>query len=153
MARSLTVMIVAGVIAIGLALPSFSQNDADYEALITETSSSGFLVDGAEHIDHLRALELYEQGVVFIDVRPIWAFNLGHIRGAVGLELKTQFSKESLAEHAKKDQPVVFYCTHSGCKRPAISSAKALMWGYSEVYYFVNGWTEWSGNGYDQDKP
>ena len=95
MARSMTVMVVAGAIAIGFALPSFSQNDADYEALITETSPSEFLVEGAEHIDHLRALELYEQGVVFIDVRPVWGFNQGHIRGAVGLELKTQFSKDS----------------------------------------------------------
>ena len=118
MQKFIAVAITTSAITIGSSLPSFSKSETDYEALITKTGSSEFLVDGAERIDHKRALELYQQGALFVDVRAAWRYNLSHVRGAVGLELKTQFTEESLSEHADKDQPVVFYCDHSAC-RPA----------------------------------
>ena len=133
------------------AVQAISRENIDRTDLITETASGEFVVEGAERIELERALELYLQGAVFVDLRSVWRYDIAHIRGAVGLELNTQFSEESLAKHAVKDQPVVFYCNHSACPRSAIASAMALDWGYTDVHHFADGWSAWSGNNYDQD--
>jgi adenylate cyclase len=130
---------------------SISQENIDRTDLITETASGEFVVEGAERIDLEQALELYSQGAIFVDLRSVWRYNIAHIRQAVGLELNTQFSEESLATHAAKDQPMVFYCNHSACPRSAIASAMALEWGYTDVHHFADGWSAWSGNNHDQD--
>ena len=130
---------------------SISQENIDRTDLITETASGEFVVEGADRIDLERALEFYQQGALFVDLRNVWRYDIAHIRGAVGLELNTQFSEESLAKHAKKDQTIVFYCNHSACPRSAIASAMALDWGYTDVHHFADGWSAWSGNNHDQD--
>lgn len=147
-AASLTCAII-----LGNTLPVFAQTNSDYEALITKTDTPEYMVDGAKRIDHLEAHELYQKGAVFIDLRSTWRYDQAHIRGAVGLELNSQFSKESLAEHAMQNQKIVFYCNHSACDRSASASAsaKALTWGYTDVYHFADGWSAWSGYNYDQD--
>lgn len=141
---------VVTLIGIG-AGQSFSQENIDRTDLITETASGEFVVDGAERIGLDQALDLYSQGAVFVDLRSVWRYDIAHIRGAVGLELNTQFSEESLAENAAKDQTLVFYCNHSACPRSAIVSAMALEWGYTDVHHFADGWSAWSGNNHDQD--
>ena len=151
MQKFLTILAAASALAIFGATQTTSQENADHKLLIMETSSGEFLVYRAERVDHERALELYLQGVVFVDVRNEWKFNIAHVRGAIGLELDSQFSEESLAKHVAKDQPVVFYCDRASCARSANASAMALTWGYTNVHYFADGWYAWSGNNYDQD--
>ncbi|WP_428647263.1 rhodanese-like domain-containing protein [Roseibium sp.] len=130
---------------------TLSQEFVDPTGLVKETSSGDFVVDGVERIDLERAHELYQAGAVFVDLRNIWRYDLAHIRGAVGLELNSQFNEESLAKHASKDQAVVFYCNHSACPRSAIASALALTWGYTDIYHFPDGWSAWSSSDYDKD--
>ncbi|WP_294229572.1 rhodanese-like domain-containing protein [uncultured Shimia sp.] len=146
-------LMIAAVLAVtGIgANQSIAQENSDRTDLITETASGEFVVEGAERIALERALELYSQGAVFVDLRSEWRYDLAHIRGAVGLKLDTQFSEESLAKHAKKDQAIVFYCNHSACPHSAIASAMALDWGYTNVHDFADGWSAWSGNNHDQD--
>jgi rhodanese-related sulfurtransferase len=151
MQKWIAYLTIFAALAIVGAPKTWSQEFVDPTGLVTETSSGEFLVEGVERIELERAHELYLAGAVFVDLRNVWRYDIAHIRGAVGLELKSQFSEESLAEHVAKDQAVVFYCNHSACPRSAIASAMALTWGYTDVYHFADGWSAWSGNNYDQD--
>ena len=147
---SIAVALVS-VVLVFRATPGITQDGVDHTSLITKTSTSEFLVEGAKRIDHNRAHELYKSGTVFVDVRQTWRFDTAHVRGAVSLDLYSKFTKENLAMHVKKNQPVVFYCADSKCSWSANASAKALIWGYTDVYYFADGLSAWTGNNYEQD--
>ncbi len=44
------------------------------------------MIDGATTVDLDKAKSLYDEGAVFIDVRDLQAWSLGHIEGAVHLD-------------------------------------------------------------------
>ncbi|MHA1189325.1 MAG: rhodanese-like domain-containing protein [Alphaproteobacteria bacterium] len=134
---------------------SFSQSvaakdPAEFASLVSKNDAGEFDVEGATKIDADRAFELHGEGVVFVDVRSTWQYDLDHISGAIGLRLKSQLTEESLAENATVDQMVVFYCSDTQCYRSAHASAKAVTWGYSNVSYFAGGWSSWVAEGFDK---
>jgi rhodanese-related sulfurtransferase len=53
---------------------------------------------------------------------------------------------------AKKDQPIVIYCSGVKCSRSYRASEKAVEWGYTKVYYFRGGIVEWKKAGYPVEK-
>ncbi len=122
-------------------------SEGDYKSLVTK-SGGEFTVEGARTIDLAEAKSLQEEGALFIDVRSETGYLKGHIPGAIGLDLKTQLTKESLAEVAEKDQKIVFYCDGIYCYKSADACAKALTWGYTDVLYFAGGEPAWSKAGY-----
>jgi rhodanese-related sulfurtransferase len=105
-------------------------------------------VDGATTIDVAKAKALFDDGVLFIDVRKDKDWAAGRIPDAEHLELKSVFTEESLSQHAKKDDPVVLYCNGSSCLRSSVASEKAVGWGFKNVYYFRLGFPEWKAAGY-----
>ncbi len=117
------------------------------QSLVTK-SGGEFTVKGVRKIDLAEAKSLQEDGALFIDVRSEASYLEGHIPGAVGLDLKTQLTKESLAEVAGKDQKIVFYCDGIYCYKSADACAKAITWGYTNVLYFAGGEPAWSKAGY-----
>ena len=121
--------------------------EGDYKSLVTK-SGGEFTVEGVPKIDLAEAKSLQEEGALFIDVRSEAGYVKGHIPGAVGLDLQTQLTKESLAEVAEKDQVVIFYCDGIYCYKSANACAKAITWGYTNVLYFSGGEPAWSKAGY-----
>jgi len=108
-------------------------------------------VDGAITTSLLQAKKLYDQGAVFIDVRNPRFYAKGHIPGAFHFDLKYNFDESKLDGVAKKDQPIVIYCSGVKCSRSSRASAKALSWGFSKVYYFRGGSADWKKAGYEID--
>ena len=150
--RSLQILSIATLlISAAFATSAFAQSSTDFMTLITETSSGEFDVEGAVEVDHAGALELHNAGVAFIDVRREIQYKLGHIAGATSLELNTQLSETSLAEHFSLDQTLVFYCSDAKCYRSAQASAKAITWGYTDVVYYSSGWSMWLAKGYPRE--
>jgi len=86
--------------------------------------------------------------LVIVDNRTIADYEAGHIEGAVQL-VDTDITDEAvLARLLKsKDAPVLFYCNGVKCGRAAAASAKAVSWGYTKVYYYALGLTEWKERG------
>jgi adenylate cyclase len=123
-----------------------AQSTGDFSSLVTK-SSSGFSVDGARTIELAEAKQLQEEGVIFIDVRSR-SYPIAHIPSAVWLDYKTKLTAEDLAEVAEKDERIVFYCDGTNCHKSANASAKALIWGYTNVLYFAGGMPAWSEAGY-----
>ncbi len=104
-------------------------------------------VDGTIKVDVTEAKTLLARGVHFIDVRAPVCYDNGHLPRAVNLPLVTGLSEESLANTASKQTEVAFYCG-SHCPYSAYAAAKAIAWGYTRVYYFPGGFSEWQEAGY-----
>jgi rhodanese-related sulfurtransferase len=105
-------------------------------------------VAGATTVDNAAAKQLFDQGAVFVDLRKANAWDAGRVPGAVHLDFKDQFSKESLEKTAKKSDAVVFYCSGVKCPRSSAACEQALSWGYSKVYYYREGFPGWQKAGY-----
>ncbi|NVK39475.1 MAG: rhodanese-like domain-containing protein [Gammaproteobacteria bacterium] len=115
-------------------------------------------IKGANTIDAFEALNLFEKGATFIDVRDEFEFQLGHIRSAVHLDLKRDFNDLYLIETLDRDIPIVIYCNSAHCYRSAVATFLAVAWGYENVHYFKDGYFTWLAldlpvvMGHSQDK-
>lgn len=100
-------------------------------------------VAGATTIDTAKARALFDQEVLFVDVRKNSDWDAGRIPGAVHLELKKVFTAESLGAEAKKDEGIVMYCNGASCLRSSAASVKAVEWGFTKIYYYRDGFPAW----------
>ncbi|HEB56980.1 MAG TPA: rhodanese-like domain-containing protein [Gammaproteobacteria bacterium] len=105
-------------------------------------------VAGATTIDTAEAKKLFNNGVIFVDVRKDKDWAAGRIPDAVHIELKKVLSAKTLGKEVKKDEPMVFYCNGASCMRSSKASAKAVSWGFSKVYYYRLGFPAWKAAGY-----
>ena len=105
-------------------------------------------VDGATTVDAAAAKALFDQGALFVDVRTAKGFDAGRIPDAVLLDLKKNYTKESLGAEAAAGDPIVIYCNGINCWRSAKAAKKAISWGYTKVNYFRGGFPAWKKAGY-----
>lgn len=105
-------------------------------------------VAGATSVDANMAKSLFDQGVLFVDVRKDSDWDAGRIPGAEHLELKKIYDEASLAELMGKEEAVVIYCNGPKCMRSSEASAKAVSWGFKKVYYFRGGYPDWVAAGF-----
>jgi rhodanese-related sulfurtransferase len=99
-------------------------------------------------IDATTAKELFDRGVLFIDVRTQGSYDDGHIPGAVNLTWTSGFSENGLAKVASRDQEIVIYCYGISCEMSAKATESAIALGYQEIYYFIKGFPAWWDAGY-----
>lgn len=105
-------------------------------------------VAGATSVDTPKAKELFDSGVVFVDVRSDKDWAAGRIPDAVHIELKKVYNEAALGAEVKKTDPVVIYCNGESCMRSSKASAQAVSWGYQSVYYYRDGFPAWKAAGY-----
>lgn len=106
-------------------------------------------VAGAKTVDLAQAKELYDQGAVFIDVRDAQAWSLGHIEGSVHLDFNaSEFAVLYISDELDRTTPIVFYTDSPLNVRSAMASYFASSWGYSNVYYFREGFYSWMAADY-----
>ena len=105
-------------------------------------------VDGAVTTSTIQAKKLFDEGVIFVDVRNIKLHTRKHIPGAHHLDLKKAFNEASLSKLVDKDQPFVIYCSGVKCVRSSRASAMAVSWGFTRVHYFRGGVVAWKKAGY-----
>lgn len=103
-------------------------------------------VPGAKTVDTDEAKALHDNGAVFVDVRSPVLWDAGRIPGAYFLP-KEEVSEMALAEIASKTDDVVFYCQGIKCPNSSEACVKALSWGYSNVYYYRDGYPAWQASG------
>lgn len=115
-------------------------------ALAAKTSPTE--ISGAQTVDAAMAKELFDKGVVFVDVRKNSDFDAGRVPGAYHLELKSVYSAEELGKVIGKDDAVVIYCNGPDCPRSSVACTKAVGWGFTKVYYFRDGMPAWQSAGY-----
>jgi rhodanese-related sulfurtransferase len=110
--------------------------------------------DNGKIVDTETAKELFDRGVLFVDVRDAVDYKNGHIPGAIHIDVRKSSSgfKAEFVKVAKKDQEVVFYCRGWGCTRSltAIILAKSL--DFEKLYRFKLGYPSWRSAGYPIEK-
>jgi rhodanese-related sulfurtransferase len=115
------------------------------------TEVSPLFVTGASSIDVIEAKQLFDRGVVFIDVRDVVDWGIGNIQGAIALDLDSEFTEEALSDVINRDEPVVIYCHGPRCLRSSKAVEKAVSWGFTNTYYFRDGFPAWKNSGYPFD--
>jgi adenylate cyclase len=130
----------------GLRLAGVSEAGQEGEISPTE-------IAGATTIDAAAAKTMLDRGVPFVDVRSDEDWSLGYIPGAVHLDSDDAFGEESLTAVASKDQAVVIYCMGPRCLRSSAACAKAVSWGFTQVFYFREGFPAWKAAGYPFEVP
>lgn len=121
---------------------------SDYKRLINSNSDGEFAVSGTTRIDVRTAKELHDRGVRFVDVRARLIYDAGHIPGAVNIDLNTELTADALSQVVAPEDEVVFNCFGKFCPYSAYASAKALRWGFTNVYYFAGGFPAWESVGH-----
>ncbi|MCW8929787.1 MAG: rhodanese-like domain-containing protein [Gammaproteobacteria bacterium] len=109
---------------------------------------SPMTVDGAKTVTTEEAKKLFDEGVLFIDVRKDKDWNAGRISDAVQLNIKTKLSEETMSAEMKKDDPAVVYCNGERCMRSSNAAKKAVSWGFTNIYYYRDGFPAWKSAGY-----
>lgn len=106
-------------------------------------------VEGAITVTSAEAKSLFDQEVLFVDVRKDSDWDAGRIPGAVHLDNKKGvFSEASLSAEVSKDEKLVIYCNGEKCPRSAKGSQDAVAWGFKQVYYFRDGFPAWKSAGF-----
>ena len=108
---------------------------------------SPMTIDGATTVTTEEAHKLFKEGALFVDVRRDSDWDAGRVSGAAHLNLKTNFSADSLGGEISKDEKVVIYCNGEKCLRSSAACAKAVEWGFSNVYYYRDGFPAWKSAG------
>ena len=67
-------------------------------------------IAGATTVDTEAAHKLFKDGALFVDVRRDSDWDAGRVAGALHLNLKTNYSADSLGAELGKDEAVVIYC-------------------------------------------
>lgn len=113
-----------------------------------EKPDSPEIIEGAATVDAAKAKEIFDEEVLFVDVRKDSDWDAGRIPGAVHLDVKSAFTDEALAEEIEKGDKVVFYCNGVKCHRSSKAAKMAVEWGYTNIYYFRLGFPSWKDAGY-----
>lgn len=105
-------------------------------------------VSGATTVDAAKTKELFDDEALFVDTRKDKDWDVGRIPGAEHLNVKNNLTAESLSAVAGKDEAIVMYCNGEICLRSSKATAMAIEWGFSNIYYFRDGFPAWKGAGY-----
>ena len=109
---------------------------------------SPLTVDGAKTVTAAEAKALFDKGTIFIDTRKDKDWNAGRIPDAIQLDVKKKLSEATLGKEVKKGDAVVMYCNGESCMRSSKASKMAVGWGYTNVYYFRDGFPAWKAAGF-----
>lgn len=100
-------------------------------------------VEGAETVNAAQAKALYDEGAVFIDLRPSEDFDKVRIASAINMNIAATFNRKTFEKKVPKDSVVIFYCYGIHCLRSYTACVRALSWGYQQVKYFRDGLPAW----------
>jgi rhodanese-related sulfurtransferase len=129
-------LLIVGL-TVAVVSPALADEDAPLQIAGATTVAADQVIDLVSREPHL----------VIVDARHVADYNAGAIEGAVNI-LDTELTPEKLAIIAPTpNAPLLIYCNGVKCGRAANAVVKALNWGYSNVYYYALGMTEWKAKG------
>ena len=121
---------------------------SSFNSLYAGDKVSPMTIDGAQLVNSDQAKKLFEDGVLFIDVRKDSDWNSGRIPDAIHLNSKSDFSEANLLKEMKKTDAAVIYCNGEHCMRSSKACKKAIGWGFSNLYYYRDGFPAWKSAGH-----
>jgi rhodanese-related sulfurtransferase len=104
---------------------------------------------GINVVDVQEAKRLYDAQARFYDARDTRHYTTAHITGAEPVYFdrsKAQYVALNLP--AAKETPIVFYCYGESCASSYEAALAVRSNGYSNVHWFLNGFEDWTEQGY-----
>ncbi|MBX3390102.1 MAG: rhodanese-like domain-containing protein [Phycisphaeraceae bacterium] len=101
-------------------------------------------------IDAMRAKEMFDSGVVFLDARIESAYKEEHVAQAFWLNSKN-FGTPAAADAMKvldASQPVVIYCDGGDCDASKNLAILLQQAGFARIYIFEAGFPDWKKHGF-----
>ncbi len=107
-------------------------------------------VDGATTVNTAEAKKLWDSGATFIDSRKKEDWADGHIAKAIHLDRgdRENYTRDKVSKMFKKDQALVTYCYGEVCTRSSQMAADLVSLGYTNVYFYREGFPGWSFGGH-----
>lgn len=98
-----------------------------------------------------QARQLYDNGVIFIDSRPMEYYREGHIVNSLP---NANFREliYNLDQKQSRLDPVVLYCNDADCQMSEELAYDLEAEGFLTLYVFAGGWDEWIEMGYPVEK-
>ncbi|MGC9386257.1 MAG: rhodanese-like domain-containing protein [Hydrogenovibrio sp.] len=103
-------------------------------------------VPGAKTVTVEEVKKLWMQGVLCIDPRRNADWEAGRIPGALHMMSKSDvYNPQTVLAHTdgRYDAPIVSYCNAENCLRAANLARDLVSWGFTNVYYFRDGFPAW----------
>ncbi|MBC8485775.1 MAG: rhodanese-like domain-containing protein [Bacteroidetes bacterium] len=113
-----------------------------------DKSSTG-QVHVPEEIQLKNVLFHYENSsAIFIDTRNHEDYTEGHIPRAISIPLESFDFKSEILSELSKDQGIITYCDGEECSQSIDMAVYLEELGFTNVYFFIEGWLEWQESGY-----
>lgn len=110
---------------------------------------SPMTIDGAKTVSTEEAKALFDNEILFVDVRKDSDWDAGRVPGSVHLDNKKgAFTEAALSAEVGKSEKVVIYCNGEKCPRSAKGAKSAVSWGFTNVQYYRDGFPAWKAAGY-----
>ena len=103
-------------------------------------------------IDAKTAKDMLDRNVTFIDVRSKLSFGLGHIPGAINIDVRDVDFGEAVSAVVQKDQEFVIYCRGTHCSRSPEAILILTPMGFERIFYFKEGTPGWTAAGFELEK-
>lgn len=108
------------------------------------------VIEGAVALEAEQVIDLAGRHpeMVMVDARLEGDRSQGYIEGSVNLP-DTVIDCGSLSRLTPRlDHPLMFYCNGVKCRRSSQAVLQALDCGYTQVFWFRGGFSEWKAKGY-----
>jgi rhodanese-related sulfurtransferase len=104
---------------------------------------------GIHVVNVQEAKRLFDEGASFFDARDPRHYNAARIKGAHPVKFDQSKALWLAIQLPKaKDEPIVFYCYGESCANSYEAALAVHDQGYSNVYWFINGYGKWVEKGY-----
>jgi rhodanese-related sulfurtransferase len=96
-----------------------------------------------------QAKALHDRQAFFYDAREKRHYNKQHIKGAKHIVFDLSKAEYMAIDLPKdKDESLVFYCYGESCANSFEAALAVKKQGYRNVYWMLNGFTDWKKKGY-----
>lgn len=135
----------------GYALWSYADRSPSESTLLADMPLGGFGDAAIHRLNPTEAKQDFDRGdAVFVDVRSAFAYEAGHIPGALHLSsyVSTAHLREVLASYPA-DSRVITYCSGGGCQSSSKLAKRLIEESIrDEVYVLIGGWPAWQAGGF-----
>jgi len=94
----------------------------------------------------------HEPGTIFLDAREPEDYQAGHIRGAINLPFERLDEYwPNVEPYVAKNAQIITYCSGADCELSLHEARFLKGQGYSNLFVFFGGWTEWANRSFPVD--
>ncbi|HLD23272.1 MAG TPA: rhodanese-like domain-containing protein [Sulfuricurvum sp.] len=123
--------------------------ETKYDVCIIPPQVSEATAKGIKVVDVVTAKKLYDQNSYFYDAREKRHYQKEHIKGAHPVYFDVSKAEFIVIQLPKdKDEKILFYCYGETCANSYEAALAVRKLGYTNVYWLLNGFSEWKSKKY-----